>query len=174
MGLTTELILSWQPCYGQEKSRRLWLRAFPSGEATVEQVLRSRRLLAADKIWLVTRPGVLPDAVLRRFAADCAYRALERHGGKNVDNRYVAAITAAVLHSEGAISDEELVTAWHATAAAHAAAWRTTTAAGAIGAIAATIGAIAATISYKHERHAQVAHLLDMVTGISRRKKEGK
>ena len=130
--ITTDLMLSWDPCYGQEESRKKWLQAFPSGAATPLEVAKTRKLPAGDRLWVLLREGVLPDALLREFAADCADHALELHGGGLTDEQladcYGAAGLAALEAAGAEISQEDRVVAcdaaWAAAgAAAGAAAW---------------------------------------------------
>ena len=128
MKITTDLMLSWNPCYGQEESRKKWLRAFPSGEATPLEVATTRKLLAGDRLWALLREGVLPDSLMREFAADCAFRALELHGGGLTEEQLAdcyGAAGLAVLEAAGAeISQADRAAAWDAAwDAARAAAW---------------------------------------------------
>lgn len=77
---------------------------------------------AEDKIWAVTRTGLIEDEKLHEFACRCAEEALKRVD--NPDPRSVAAIEAKRKWLRGEISDEELTAASDAAmAAARSAAW---------------------------------------------------
>jgi hypothetical protein len=78
-------------------------------------------------LWVATRPGVLTDRELRKFAVWCARQVQHLM----TDARSVAALDVAERHAEGLATDEELHAAWAAAdaaadaaaAAAWAAAW---------------------------------------------------
>jgi hypothetical protein len=179
MKITTDLMLSWNPCYGQEESRKKWLRAFPSGAATPLEVAKTHKLPAGDRLWALLREGVLPDVLLREFAADCAHRALELYGSGLTDDRladcYGAAGLAALEAAGAEISQEDRAAAgdaaWAAAgAAAGDAAWA---AAGAAAGDAAGDAAWAAARAAARaaswaaagdaESRIQVAHLADLI-----------
>jgi hypothetical protein len=84
----------------------------------------------------LVRLTVWDDALARRFAALCAWRALcrERRAGREPDARSWSAARAAAAHSRGEVSDEDLASAsaaaWAAARdAASAAAWAAASAA---------------------------------------------
>ncbi|QQR29474.1 hypothetical protein I5Q82_15740 [Acutalibacter muris] len=81
---------------------------------------------AEDKIWAVTKAGLIEEQKLHEFACRCAEEALKLV--EDPDPRSVAAIEAKRKWLKGEISDEELDAAWAAARdaardAARAAAW---------------------------------------------------
>ena len=76
---------------------------------------------AVDKIWAVTKAGLIEEEKLHEFACRCAEEALKLV--EDPDPRSVAAIEAKRKWLKGEISDEELAAAWAAAWAAWAAAW---------------------------------------------------
>ena len=72
MKITTESIMLFNPCAQWPRKR---VRAFfGDREWTPQEVLRLpvAQVCAVDRWWVVTRPGVLDDAILRRTARWCA------------------------------------------------------------------------------------------------------
>ena len=67
---------------------------------------------AVDKIWAVTKAGLIEEEKLHEFACRCAEEALKLV--KDPDPRSVAAIEAKRKWLKGEISDEELAAAWAA------------------------------------------------------------
>jgi hypothetical protein len=61
-------------------------------------------------VWIATRPGVLDDRTLRRFAVWSARQAQHLM----TDPRSLAALDVAERHAEGHATDEELAAAWDA------------------------------------------------------------
>ena len=61
-------------------------------------------------LWVATRPGVLTDRELRKFAVWCARQVQHLM----TDARSVAALDVAERHAEGLATDEELKAAWDA------------------------------------------------------------
>lgn len=70
-------------------------------------------------LWVATRPGVLTQRELRKFAVWCARQVQHLM----TDPRSVAALDVAERHAEGLATDEELAAARAAGVAAWAAAW---------------------------------------------------
>ena len=124
MKITADLVMSWHPC---EQYTRERVEELCGGKSlSVCDVLRLP-IPGADRLWVVLRRDVLPDAVLREFAAMCADIALtgERNAGREPDPRSWAAVEVALRHAAGDATDEELkLAAWSArSAAAWSAAW---------------------------------------------------
>jgi hypothetical protein len=75
-------------------------------------------------IWMATRPGVLDDRTLRKFAVWSARQVQHLM----TDPRSIAALDVAERHADGLATDDELTVAWAsawaaASAAARAGAW---------------------------------------------------
>lgn len=68
-------------------------------------------------VWIATRPGVLDDRTLRRFAVWCARQVQHLM----TDQRSLAALDVAERHADGQATDKELAAAWDAADAARAA-----------------------------------------------------
>ena len=74
---------------------------------TAVDILKIRTYPAADRIWMVTRPGLFySDKQLRIFACNCADRALARV--KNPDQRSLDAVKIAKRYAEGKATKDEL------------------------------------------------------------------
>jgi hypothetical protein len=65
-------------------------------------------------VWIATRPGVLDDRTLRKFAAWSARQVQHLM----TDPRSTHALDVAERHADGLATDEELATAWAAARAA--------------------------------------------------------
>jgi len=73
MTITRELLRYWSACYTDERIAEL----VPAEGVTRRAVLTSE-IPPADRVWVATRPGVLPPDVLRRWLGRIVRRALAR------------------------------------------------------------------------------------------------
>ena len=103
MEITSEIIISWEPCtpYTPERVREL-----------VPHPMSPQEILAlpipvADRLWVVLRDEVLPEKILRQFAADCAQSVVHLYS----DPRYQNVIDIAIGHAVGVVPDEVLTDA---------------------------------------------------------------
>jgi len=113
--------------YYPEKLEKLFDRPLTPLEILTRKDGGWRRIPAGDRLCMVVHSEVLPDGVLRLFAAACAERAMlqERAAGREPDQRSWAAVSAARAFAAGEITEEELKqkseaakTAWNAEDAA--------------------------------------------------------
>jgi hypothetical protein len=86
--------------------------ALTTGCETVEQIWQRDDLKAEWRIWIATRPGVLPDSTLRKFACRCVREVWHLL----TDERSRKAVEVAEKYADGLATDDDL-------AAARAAAW---------------------------------------------------
>jgi hypothetical protein len=98
--------------------------ALATGCETVEQIWQRDDLKAEWRIWIATRPGVLPDSTLRKFTCSCVREVWHLL----VDERSRKAVEVAEKYADGLATDQDLAAAkaaaWDAArAAARAAAW---------------------------------------------------
>jgi hypothetical protein len=109
-------IRSWGPCY--DPSRHLaecW-----RGDAV--SILRNEEIPFADRLWVVLRPEILSDRVMRLFAV-WTYRQTLIHT-PNQDPRCTEAANVAERYANGLATEEELSAARSAArSAAGSAAW---------------------------------------------------
>jgi len=84
-------ILSWQPCYEREHSG--WMAAHAAGrtEFTLAEVLAACPR-DEDRVWVLTRPGVMTGPQLLEWLARMVERALGRVG--EPDPRSIAVVAA--------------------------------------------------------------------------------
>lgn len=96
--ITLEDIMEWGPCYNPE-------RHLPEGwSGTVLDVLDLKGVPVTDKFWVVLRPALLPDKLLRLFAVWCA-RSVQHLMS---DPRSIAAIDVAERFAKGTATELEL------------------------------------------------------------------
>ena len=115
---TAEDVMSWHPC-AEYTLARLKKLCGPHG-ITARQMF-SQRLPAADRLWAVLRPEVIPTRELRLLACDFAESVLpifERE--RPADPRPREAIRLARLFADGEATREQMAAA---RAAARDAAW---------------------------------------------------
>ena len=119
MLITPEMCRRNRACYTDER-----LREVLGAGKTPREVL-DLAIPAADRVWALTRPGVLADVTLRLFACACATRVLPLFESRHPDDeRPRMAIDVAVQFALGCATREELAAAWAAAwAAARDAAW---------------------------------------------------
>jgi len=114
--LTTDLILSWEPCddYTEERLQSL----LPISPINLCDLRRVPGVSIDDRLWVLLRPEIISESSLRLWACDCAERALrrERSAGRETDSRSWAAIGVARRFARGDATIDELD-------AARAAAW---------------------------------------------------
>ncbi len=132
MQITIDLIESFDPCkeWTRERMERV---ARGRKSLTPLAFSRLRSVLPSDRLWVLLRPTILDKHSLRRFACDCAERALrrERRAGRKPDERSWEAVRVSRRFADGNATVEELAAArdaardaWDAArAAARAAAW---------------------------------------------------
>lgn len=73
--VTLHNVLKWEPCYSRER-----LVALASGRERVDAIeILALPIPAADRLWAVLRPELLPPGVATQFAAVCATRAAASH-----------------------------------------------------------------------------------------------
>lgn len=96
--ITYERLVEWQACYLQDGRTELLQRLFAE-PVTIRDVLTRcdgewALVSPVDRLWVATRPGVLPDRVLRLASFDTIERILrdERSAGREPDARSWAAI----------------------------------------------------------------------------------
>lgn len=148
--ITYEMLVDWRACYLQDERADLLRRLFTE-PASIRDVLTRKdcewsQVPAEDRIWVATRPGVLPDSVLRLAACDTAESLLlaERAAGREPPADSWAAVEAGRRHAIGKATNGDL-------AAARAAAWA---AAGAAARDAAWVASVAAIASRLDEYEA--------------------
>ena len=115
--VTVEQFLAFNPCYGEERIRRIAERTVKT-EFTALDILAIPRIPNEDRLWAVLREELIDAPILHEFACRCAERALAMVD--NPDPRSVTAIEAKRAWLRGEITDNELAAA---SAAARAAAW---------------------------------------------------
>jgi len=123
MNLTLELVRdTFCSCYEPERLASLYDRPHTPLEVATRTDGPWATVPASDRIWTLTRPGVLPERTLRLFACWCDTTALdaEEAAGRTVDPRSREAVRVATLHADGHVTDSELAAA---RAAAESAAW---------------------------------------------------
>jgi hypothetical protein len=126
--VTVEQFLTFNPCYGEERIRRIAERTGKT-EFTALDILAIPRIPNVDRLWAVSREELIDAHILHEFACRCAERALARVD--NPDPRSVAAIEAKRAWLRGEITNDELAAAraaasdaaWAAASAAASAAW---------------------------------------------------
>jgi hypothetical protein len=119
--ITPALIREHDPCYDPVTGDLRVPNPLPEGySAPLSEFLRLGHIPAPDRIWLATRPGILPDRILRLWTVAIARRALGR--APNPDPRSVAACDVAERYANGEATVEELGAAQRAAQEAEAAA----------------------------------------------------
>lgn len=117
--ITLDQLMSWEPCYSEEKILRL---SQGKTEMTVGEILSMRFVSAEDKLWLLLREECIPARILHEFALWCAETALAR--AKVTDERSWNALRVKRLWLDGKATDKELQAARDAAwDAARDAAW---------------------------------------------------
>ena len=124
--VTVEQFLTFNPCYGEERIRRIAERAGKT-EFTALDILAIPKIPNTDRLWAVLREELIDAPILHEFACRCAERALAMVD--NPDPRSVAAIAAKRAWLRGEITNDELDTAWAAASAARDTAWAAASAA---------------------------------------------
>ena len=112
--LTIADIRSWKPCYGPER------HLHEDWQGTVLDILEHETIPWEDKLWVVCRPELLSDKLLRLFAVWSARQVQYLI----TDPRSIAALDVAERFANGQASNEERVAAWDAARAAAGAAAR--------------------------------------------------
>lgn len=107
--ITWDFFSKHNPCYDPQDS-------YGDFSGTILDILKDERIPNNDKIWAVTRDGVLDDKTLRLFACACAREVW--HLFK--DERSLKAIEVIERYANGMATEEELAAAQYA---AWAAAW---------------------------------------------------
>ncbi len=96
--ITSARITSWSPCGGWTDERiRAVFREHGKRSATPLEIAKCSEIPAIDRLWLLLRPEILPERVLRLFACWCADRALkqEQTNGREPDKRSWEAVRVA-------------------------------------------------------------------------------
>jgi hypothetical protein len=172
--LTVAEIMALNPCgaYPEDRVRELWR---DRDALTLVEIL-CLDIPPEDRIWVLTRYGVLPDDVLRRFAHMTADRAVRNHcltcgvaavetwarGWLDGTDRTSAAAYAARAAAYAAYAAAYVAARAAAYAAAYVAARAAARAAADAAADAAAYGAARAA-AYAAERQAQIADLLALL-----------
>ncbi len=114
--VTVEEVISWGPCYPEEKVREM-ARGHDSFSPC--DILRAEHIKAADRLWVALHRGVLPDPMLFAFACSVAEHVLPIYEDEYPgDPRLRDAIATRRCWLRGEASDEELADAREATWAA--------------------------------------------------------
>lgn len=192
---TIDDVLSWDPCDDGDKdySDRAVLVDLAKGKtsASALDILAMRHIPAADRLWLVLRPALVPEYTLHVFATKCADRALrrEKRKGRAVDLRSRAAIKAKLRWLRNEIDNDQLgaarAAAWAAAGsaaldAAWTAAWtaardaartaaRTAAVDGAWDAAWAAAGSVAVDVAVAAARDAEHRHQIQMLAKLLRK-----
>ena len=103
-------INKWNPCYPPER------HLSPSEKYTVLSILDRKDIPFEDRLWVILRPEMVSDKLMRLFAVWCARQV--QHLMK--DERSTKALDVAEAFANGMATIEELAAAWDA---ARAAAW---------------------------------------------------
>ena len=104
--ITPDLIRGYMPC----SDPVLALGYCEEGDsAPLSEVLRLEYVQIGHRIWLATRPGLLPDRILRLWMVRAARRALSLVPAP--DPRSLAACDVAERFADGKATEEELVEA---------------------------------------------------------------
>jgi hypothetical protein len=90
--------------------------ALATGCETVEEIWQRDDLKAEWRIWIATRPGVLPDSTLCKFTCRCVREVWHLL----TDERSRKAVEVAEKYADGLATEKDLDAAW---AAARAAVW---------------------------------------------------
>lgn len=105
-----DTVISWEPCYEEDKVRQLLYRPF-----TIREILTCKDGLWAlvpekDRLWVVLRTELIPAEILHTFACDIAEMMLllEREGSRKTDIRSWEAIRIKRLWIKGEATDKEL------------------------------------------------------------------
>ena len=109
--VTVEQFLTFNPCYGEDRIRRIAERTGKT-EFTALDILAIPRIPDKDRLWAVLREELIDAPIMHEFACRCAERALSKVD--NPDQRSIAAISAKRAWLKGEITDEQLSTAWGA------------------------------------------------------------
>ena len=113
--ITTEIIMSHRPCDDYPESR---VKSLIGNGKTPLEIL-DLLIPSRDRIWVLTRHGVLPDQILHEFALLCAESVLHIYEGRYPDDRRPRnAMIAKRRWLEGEITDIELSDAARAAEAA--------------------------------------------------------
>ena len=128
MIITTEQIMSWNPC--DRYNEGIVSDLIGAGKTPIE--IAELGIPVEDRLWVLLRNDVIPEMDLHSLACDFAQEVAHL----NPDPRVQAAIDAKRKWIAGQISDKELAAAWEAAweaaraaamaAAARAAAWAAT------------------------------------------------
>ena len=124
--VTVEDVLDWDPCWVEEDEgdgSRVRRVLAPLGESfTAIDILGLSGVSPEDRLWVVLRPEMLGDRVLRLFGVACARSALLSSG--HDDPRSARACDIAEAYALGEATREDLQAAWSAAeSAAESAAW---------------------------------------------------
>ena len=116
--ITRKFLRAQGACYEDDKIAAL----VPARGVTALQVARGD-IPPEDRIWVLTRPGVLPDSTLWEWSARTVERALSRVAKPDPRSLAVVALLRRLAKGES-IPQEELAAAWAAACDAARAAER--------------------------------------------------
>lgn len=68
-------VMVLRPCYSEDKVKEV----FNGRDKLTLLDILDLDIPAKDKVWVLTRPGILPDAILKEFAALAVDRAVRQH-----------------------------------------------------------------------------------------------